>query len=294
MTRLVLIKNLRNYSYVAIFMSSLGAFAFFGAPAACAITAAAVMPPFVHHFLPKGMLAETGNMHDSSNPYYWVNSGAMMIFYGGTGRTIQGDLPPGSKWRARYAASNPLDTDGGMHPQNIFRLVTRSAIWRDFQQEAYFKVTKYRASASPNRAPHNGFLFFNRYIDGNNLYYTGIRVDGAAVIKRKKQGVYCTMAYARGVFPGTYHRDHNPNLIPLKKWMGLRSVVQNQPDGSVLVEVFMDTLNNGRWTLVAQAVDDGKICGSSPITVPGYAGIRTDFMDVMFDMHTLTNLPQDI
>ena len=48
-------------------------------------------------------------------------------------------------------------------------------------------------------------LLFNRYQDGQTLYYGGVRVDGAAVIKKKLAGVYTTLAYGgRGLAYFTY------------------------------------------------------------------------------------------
>lgn len=246
-----------------------------------------VSSPFTYDFRVAGTLEEAGNMDTSSSPYFWVNSGAAMQLVNGIGQTIQGSLPLGSKWQKIYASSNSLDTDKGTHPQNIFRLVTRSK-WQNFSQQAYFKITADNFGSSPNRDGHNGILFFNRYrSDGQTLYYVGVRVDGKAVIKKKLNGIYTTLA-TKKVYPGTYSRSANVNLLPHNTWIGLKSTIQTNPDGSVSISLYQDANKTGSWTLLLQAKDSGS---SSPaILDSNYAGIRTDFMDVQFDDYKLMNI----
>lgn len=204
-----------------------------------------------------------------------------MLISSSTGKTVHGELPKDNKWRLLYAKNNPLDTDEGYHPQNIFRLVTRGR-WHNFRQEAYFKINGDNLSDSPNRNSSNGLLLLNRYEDGNNLYYAGIRVDGTAVIKKKINGVYHIMDQ-RPTFTGsttsaTYDRASNPNLIPQNQWIGLRSEVTTI-DGDVIIRLYIDGSTTGGWILVAEAVDDGESIGSV-FDNQSHAGIRTDFMDV--------------
>lgn len=262
---------------------------FFGT-ADIASVAAVVKSPFLYTFQVDGVLHEAGSVNDSSSPYWWLNSGGMFSLENGMGKTIQGELSLLNKWRILYSTSNPTDTDNGYHPQNIFRLVTRSK-WQSFSQEVYFKVIKLNMSASPSRDASNGVLLFNRYQDGDNLYYAGIRADGAAVIKKKKQGTYYTLAHKpfyRADAP--YSRDTNPNLIPGKRWIGLRSEVKTNPDNTVTIKLFIDKEKTGTWTLAAEAVDDGRTYGGAAILSEGYAGIRTDFMDVEFDDYKVVKL----
>jgi len=252
--------------------------------------AAAVNSPFHYAFSVNGTLSEAGSMDESSSSYWWLNSGGYFYLTNGIGETIQGDLPALNKWRVAYSISNPEDTDNGYHPQNIFRLVSRSK-WQNFQQEAYLQIERDQLSSSPNRNASNGLLLFNRYQDSATLYYTGIRVDGYAVIKKKINGVYYTMAYnpiVTGVAP--YNRDANPNLLPKNIWIGLRSQVKTNSDGTVSVKLYMDRGKTGNWTLVAQATDNGKSYGGAPILNAGFGGIRTDFMDVQMDDYQMTSL----
>jgi hypothetical protein len=245
--------------------------------------AAVVKSPFYYKFNGNSVLDETGKMDDSSSPYWWLNSGGQFYLKDGIGKTIQGELPALNKWRIAYAVSNPIDTDDGYHPQNIFRLVTRSK-WQNFQQEVYFKIIKINMSASPNRNASNGVLLFNRYQNGNNLYYTGIRVDGTAVIKKKINGTYYTLDQKPFYYSDVpYNRDINPNLIPGQKWIGLRSEIKTNSDNTVSIKIFIDKDKTGNWILAAEAEDDGKSYGGAAILNEGYAGIRTDFMDVEFD-----------
>lgn len=239
---------------------------------------------FTYHFSVEGVLYESGNMGESSSPYFWINSGGKLILQSGRGMTIQNELPVNDYWRKLYASSNPLDTDNGYHPQNIFRLITKSK-WQNFNQSVYFQIKQDQLSPSPNRAEHNGLLLMSRYNgDGNTLYYAGLRVDGYAIIKKKLNGKYTTLAYTK-IFPGTYNRLTNPNLLTKNKWIGLKSEVKNNANGSVTIKLYYDQNWNNNWVLIAEATDN-----NNPIKTEGYAGIRTDFMDVVFDKYDLRTI----
>jgi len=248
-----------------------------------AAATAPVGPYFHYNFNTNGILDEAGSMQESWSPYWWVNSGAQLILQNGVGKTIQGEIGAFSPWRLHYSLYNPLDTDNGYRPQNIFRLVTRST-WQNLDQRIRFQITKINMSDSLERGGWSGILLFNRYVDGDNLYYAGIRADGYAVIKKKKQGDYYTLAH-EPVYRADagYERNTNPNLIPGKQWIGLRSVVQDNDNGTVDIRVYVDRNDTGAWELAAQAIDDGVRYGGAAITQKGYAGIRTDFMDIEFD-----------
>ncbi|NUQ57302.1 MAG: peptidoglycan-binding protein [Candidatus Paceibacter sp.] len=241
---------------------------------------AGVQSPFVDLFSANIVLAEEGSMSDSASASWWLNSGAYFYIKNGYSSTIQGPLPKDDPWRIYYEGDNTEDTDGGYYPQNIFRLVTRTK-WQDLKQEVYYKITKHNLSASTNRNQSNGLLLFNRYQNGDNLYYTGIRVDGTSVIKKKKNGNYYTLAQEK-VFNGAYDASSNPNLIPQNVWIGLRSEVSTSADGTVDIKLYMDNGKTGSWALIAQAKDNNTSYGGSAITAAGYGGIRTDFMDVQF------------
>lgn len=256
---------------------------------AFAVPPGKVLSPFYYPFNVNGVLEEAAKSNLSTSPYWWVSSGARFYVDGGVGETLQGQLPANDYWRLAYAASNPVDTDNGYRPQNIFRIVGRS-LWGDFRQQIYFLIAADNLSASPNRNASNGVLLLNRYLDQNNLYYTGVRVDGAAVIKKKKQGVYYTIAYKK-VFAGApYDPNTNPSLLPKNLWMGITSETLNNPDGSVRIRFHVNP-GNGVWTLIFDTVDDGVQFGGAPFTQPGYGGVRTDFMDVAFDNYLAKNLP---
>jgi hypothetical protein len=119
----------------------------------------------------------------------------------------------------------------------------------------------------------------SRYRSSATLYYAGIRVDGTAVIKKKYEGTYYTLAQAP-VFPGTYDSANEPDLLPHDSWLGLRVETQTASDGSVSVTLY---LNRGAgWERLLSAKDAGEYGGTPPITGGGCLGIRTDFMDVSF------------
>lgn len=220
-------------------------------------------------------IEEADKPANSSSKLWWVSSGAWVSGLDGVCSSIQGSVPSGNRWRLLYARNNPLDTDNGYHPQNILRLV-RTVLYKNVYQQVQFRIARDNLSASPNRNASNGVLFFVRYINQDNLYYVGLRVDGTAVIKKKLAGVYTTLAQAK-VYPGTYNRDMEPNLMPHDQWIGMRTEVINLVDGGVLLRLYIDKDLSGNWQGVLNVIDQ-----KNPITGYGYGGLRSDFMDVNF------------
>jgi len=218
-----------------------------------------------------GMIQET-EQQDARNPDWWLNSGGSFVITEGTGKTIQGELLPLHRWRLAYLFTNPVDTDNGYHPQNVFRLVSRN-VWMNPQMSVSFRIVRDNLTDSPNRNESNGVFLMNRYIDGDNLYYAGIRVDGTAVIKKKYHGVYRTLAQAP-LFAGSYGRDAMPNLLPHSEWIELTSRTMDDPDGSVVIDLFMRRAGETEPSLILKAADTDPILGKAAV------GIRTDFMDV--------------
>lgn len=236
---------------------------------------------FWYVFNVDGTLEETGSPEESASQYWWLNSGGRLIISNLTGQTMQGDALPSDPWYQEYARTNPVDTDGGAHPQNLFRLVTRSS-WSSASVRAFFSIAADDFSASPNRNESNGLLLMSRYQDqGQTLYYAGIRVDGTAVIKKKYKGTYYTMAQET-VFPGTYRGNQDDaNLIPHDEWISLKADTVNE-GGRVIVTLFMRRAGAKDWTQLLTATDDGSFGDTPPLLGPGRVGIRTDFMDVRF------------
>lgn len=241
---------------------------------------------FKESFEKSRIIEESGEIYETKDPDWSVSSGAYVYVSEGIGKTVQGELPRSDIWFEEYAGENPVDTDGGVHPQNIFRLVTMS-YWKNLEQRAYFRITGNHMSDSPNRNGSNGLLFFNRYQDHNNLYYVGIRVDGAVTIKKKKKGTYYTLAHKQ-IFPGEYKRESNMTLLPQNTWIGMKSTVETLNDQTVLIKVFLDRTNNGNWELILETKDDGVTYGGAPFLEAGRGGIRTDFMDVEFDNYQIS------
>jgi hypothetical protein len=236
---------------------------------------------FLYTFATPGILEESGNLQESRSPYWWLNSGGRLYIAGGIGRTVQDDNA-GEKWRRAYKASNPEDTDEGEHPQNIFRLLTKSK-WGSTRQEVKFRLSKIILSESKNRNDSNGVLLMQRYQDRDNLYYAGVRVDGNAVIKKKKEGNYYTLAITPLFYSeALYNRDTTPNIIPGDKWIGIRSEVATDGLGRVHISLSADKNNNGEWQKVIDIIDNGQT-GGAPIVGPGLSGIRTDFLEAEFD-----------
>jgi len=231
------------------------------------------------------VIEEASAMKKSKQADWWLNSGGIMYWGQQEFSTNLGALPKDSSWRKLYEKTNSKDTDQGYFPQNIFRLVTRTK-WKNLSQSVYFNIDKINTSKSNNRSESNGVLLFNRYQDGANLYYVGVRVDGDAVIKKKIDEKYYTMAETK-IFSSDsgYDRDTNPNLIPTGVWIGLKSEVVTDSDNVVHISLSVDQDGQG-WKSVMEAIDKDDKYGAAPIADKGYAGIRTDFMDVHFrDYH---------
>lgn len=245
--------------------------------------------PFTYSFKVDGTLEEAGNLEQSWSPYWWLNSGAYLYIKNGVGSTVQGSLPANNKWRLLYAKNDPGETDNGYHPQNIFRLILRTS-WQNVSEEMFYRINTYNLSSDAHRTGSNGLLLMNRYLDDDDLYYAGLRVDGYAVIKKKIKGTYYTMAYKQ-VLPGKFDRTSNPNLIPTKTWIGVKTEVRNLDASTVSIKLYTDVGRTGTWTLAAEATDNGSTYGGQALLQQGHGGVRTDFMDADFDDYRLVSLP---
>ncbi len=247
------------------------------------------MKIFQDNFSKDKIVEEAGDLNSSRDENWWVNSGAFLYVKNGVGQTIFGKLKKDNKWQKDYYDYNKQETDNGYRPQNIFRLITKSR-WRNLQQEVYFNIQHYELSPDKHRSESNGFLLFNRYQDGDNLYYTGLRVDGAVVVKKKYKGKYYLLGYKK-ILKGKYDRKKKANLIPQQKWLGLKSEVRTIKNNQVTIQVFVK-LKEGQnnWQKILSVKDDGKKYGGPAILNEGYAGIRTDFMDVKFDNYKIREL----
>ncbi|PJA47779.1 hypothetical protein CO172_00075 [Candidatus Uhrbacteria bacterium CG_4_9_14_3_um_filter_36_7] len=245
---------------------------------------------FRYTFKKPGILYQSSSMEESRSRYWWLSSGGALIIQNHQGMTLHGDQPKGSTLQKRYARYNSSHSDEGLHPQNIFRLITQDS-WKDFSQEIYVRMDEIQLSKTTDRDASDGILLFNRYQDQHTLYYAGIRVDGAAVIKKKYQGLYSTLDYQPFFETGTssYNRNSNPNFIPKDKWMGLRTIVKTLENGSVQIQLYIDKEANGKWQLAAKAIDTGSI-GGPVINKPGHGGLRTDYMDASFDQYYIHEL----
>lgn len=236
---------------------------------------------FFYSFETDGELLSATSMPQSSSPYFWVSSGGRMVIQNGIGSTLAGTMPTNDPAHKAYAKVNPLDTDGGKHPQNTFRLVTKS-VWGNADQRIAFRITNQNLTNTPNRDGYSGIFLMNRYADKDNLYYAGIRDDGQAIIKKKIGGKYYTLGSVQ-VFgkKGQYHKTKNPSLLPSQHWMGMKSRVVNNADGSATITLMLDYDATGAWKTVLSAKDTGV--GGKVLSEAGHGGLRTDYKDVEFD-----------
>jgi hypothetical protein len=224
-------------------------------------------------------LEEAEGFDASANPAYWLNSGAYAYFSGVSDfATLHGDLPPGSKWQQSYMNSNSIDTDGGIHPQNLFRLFTKD-MYGNGSYVAYAKIDSTIKSLSPNRNDSNGVFLMIHAKDSDNLYYAGLRVDGNAVIKKKIGGIYYTLAEVPVFAYAAYDTNTMPSVLPLKTWLGMKADVRTVGQGNVDIIFSIDLSGAGIWIPLLHITD---MPSQTVQTLPdaGHAGIRSDFMEM--------------
>ena len=220
---------------------------------------------------PPAVIEETRSSETSSSPMLWVSSGALFFVNdAGLGTTVVGELPPDHPWRQEYARTNPRDTDGGGHPQNVFRLFRRE-ILGNAVGGLTFRLLATNPSDSPERGPWSGVFLLHRFLGGGDFYAAGVRMDGRAVIKRKRDGAFTTLAL-RDLFgsPAAFDRNANPNLLPAGRPIRLDTRVETLGDGSVTLGLSVD------GEPVLEATDPGP----SAIRSDGFPGMASDFMDL--------------
>lgn len=230
---------------------------------------------------PASVLPEAGSEKESQNPDWWLNSGGKLFIRNYFMSTIQGELPAEDPWRKLYAHSNPVDTDNGYHPQNLFRLIGINNFTNSSQQ-VYFRVIKDNLSPSPNRGAFSGIFLLSRYQDDNNGYYAGLRSDGAAVIEKKFRGTYTTLAY-KHIYPGVFNLRTNPDLLPHTVWIGLKAEVETASTDSARIRLYLDLDSTSVWQLILDVTDQSV----SDVLASGSGGIRSDFMDLEFQNYLI-------
>ncbi|MDP3963129.1 MAG: hypothetical protein Q8Q39_01395 [bacterium] len=242
-------------------------------------------PAFTYPFTSNGILRETSAKNDSTSPYWWLQSGGLLTISGGAGNTIQGDLSAADPLRIAYAKKTPGLSDNGFHPQNLFKLLTKSA-WENGSQQITATISGQNLYAADNVHPWNALSLISRYRDSTTFYLASLRMDGTAVIKKKTANQYYTLASSK-VLAGTYDSIANPSLLPEDKPIVLRSDTETAADGSVTIRFYVDIGKTGSWKLAAEAHDTGS-AGGSPITGAGLNGIFGDFMDIRMDDYAIT------
>ena len=242
---------------------------------------------WLFNFDSTGSLQEASSPELSSSRFWWLNSGGSLVIEDGTGHTARRNQSSTNRWSLAYRLNNPLDTDDGRYPQNLFRLVSRDIVG-DAEVAMAFRVLSLNLTDTPNRDAWSGVFLFSRYQDGDNLYYAGVRQDGHVVIKKKIGGQYHTLAeeeYFRGYRP--YEKDTYPNLIPGQVWLEMKLVTKNESDG-VHISFSIKEDESANWQEVLTVIDEGV--GGPAFSQPGHFGIRTDYMDVEFENYRVTPL----
>ena len=236
---------------------------------------------FYDRFDRHGLIHAVHLMSESSDPNWWLGSGAYVYLDNGIASTIQGTLAKDDPFRLGYLESkSSADTDSGFRPQNIFRMVNRNISSGDYTEDLYFKYLRYNnvTAAGKNLGATNGVSLMINYQDENNLYYVGLRADGFSEIKKKIGGEYSVNENPIQVYPGVYKAYDN--LIPQDRWIGLRALVEHKQDNfgkdMINIAMYIDKKGDGSWEYVTTFLDQNRIFKQ------GHTGIRTDFMDVQF------------
>ncbi|MES2216426.1 MAG: fibronectin type III domain-containing protein [Patescibacteria group bacterium] len=235
--------------------------------------------PFTYDFRVDGVMGDANDISGSPSPYWWLETGGRMYLSNCLGSTILGKVPEGSPLQVHYSSIYKILSDNGSHPQNLFQLFMRTSL-SNASEEIYVNVQAHNLTNAMNRAPWNGISLFLRYVDENAHYYAGIRDDGYAVIKKKRDGIYQTLV-SKKIFPGTYNATTNFSLIPSQQWIGLKIIVADDSLGRPHLSLFMDKGRTGEWLLVSEVIDDPLRFG--PKIAAGICGMRSDFMDLLFD-----------
>jgi hypothetical protein len=183
--------------------------------------------------------------------------------------TIQGAVEKDDPWRSKYLRSNAMDTESGYYPQNVFRLVTVES-YKDSSTEVYFNVRNFNPSTSPNKNDSNGVYILSRYTEVGNFYMAGLDMLGNAVIRKRLWGAYTTLTDAKLL-----------EALPRDTLIGLRLVTETLSDTTQL-KLYVD--QGEGLKLVMEVEDTGEIIKE------GYAGLRSDFMDVVYENFKVENI----
>jgi hypothetical protein len=226
-------------------------------------------------------LQETLRPEESVDENWWLILGGLMNIEDDSWSTIHGELKATDSLRKKYLRTNPLDTDNGYHPQNVFKLVSRKDSHHSIQ-EITFSIDKYNQSRSPNRNASSGVFIIENYKDIDNFYQIGLEIDGKAVIKKKINGIYSTLGEIQLWGENdSYDNDSKPNLIPENQNVNFR-IEKNQTDNALSFKFFLK--DGDEWKLIQESID------TKEILPPGKVGIRSDFMDLTIKDYLLDNV----
>lgn len=255
-----------------------------------AIAPTTITLPWNYAFSSPGTLNQTATVSQSGSPYWWVAGGGQLQVISGLGQSLQGNISSLNRWSSTYKLSNPFETDKGLHPQNVFLMFSRTP-QLNIDQTVSVKINRDNLNTLSNRKPWNGIFLMSRWLDNNNYYYAGIRHDGNAIIKKKVNGIYYTLAQKQ-ILPGVYNATSNPNLLPKNVWIKMRSVTYTDTaTGNVHVKLYTDQNQSGNWVLSLETVDNGS--KGVKVNSQGLLGLKSDFMDISMDNYNLS-LPTTI
>jgi hypothetical protein len=192
-----------------------------------------------------------------------------------------------------FAESGIMTLDGGSgrcrSDQDLFRMWTRSSevgTFGDVKMSAdyYFDAPR---TGYTSQGWHGAKFWLRRKLctnveacskindngDGNQLGYTAeFQLASNTIIIQKRDAYGC----AGQPEPGYYILGSTSYTMPQDTWKNVAGTVKNNANGSVTIQVIVDGV-------VKLTATDSGACGSSPITSPGRVGVRTDFVNSLFD-----------
>lgn len=169
-------------------------------------------------------------------------------------------------------------TSSGYHPDLITTLNQKALAakgyiqspndWKNVEMTGYFKVNSF-TDTNQNGAPHielvarGGRNTHNiGTIDGLSrqceatTYHSNTYVDGR--VKFEKD-----LEHTIGYTTNDPERQHAISLL-IGRWVGIKAVFYNLPDGKVMLEQWIDENVNNKWHRVLKYVDDGTWGGGQP------------------------------
>lgn len=184
-------------------------------------------------------------------------------------------------------------TTSGYHPELITTLnqsdlskkgyIQSPNDWKNVEITGYFKINRF-TNSTQNGEAHiemvaRGGKNTNDQKTVNGLpemcesttYHSNTYETGR--VKFEKD-----LEHSIGYTTGDREKDHGINHKLMGKWIGIKGIFYNRPDGSVMLEQWIDEYSTNNWHLVLKYNDNGNWgggypnCGGSPTQIITWGG----------------------